>query len=267
MNFIFIAVYHITVQLIVLILPGLVLTGLMNLVSKRFETIAVKGFDHKLFLLFFGWLGTAVHEFSHLFMCVVFGHKVNDFKLFILNPKDNVMGYVKHRYNPESFYQSAGNLFIGIAPILGGSLVILLSAQIFLPDIISIPDLNMNSSEGFLGNLLQISIVFVFALISPENFYNPEYYLFLYIAFCVGSSMKLSRADFKGAKKGLIIVICFIFLINLIAAIIGPVWINNFSNIVMHISVKLFFIYNLILIVLFMNLFFICLLKIILKKF
>jgi len=252
--------------MIFLILPGLVLTGLMDIVSKRFETVAARVFGRRLYLLLFGWLGTAVHELSHLFMCIVFRHKVDKVRFFILNPADNVMGYVHHRYNPKSLYQSAGNLFIGIAPVFGGALFILLSAQIFFPGIFSISDLDVNSSEGLLMNLLKISMLLMVEIVSPANFNDPEYYFFLYIAFCIGSSMKLSRADFKGAKKGLIVVLCSILFVNAVAVIIDPVWVGTLSNIVMYISTKLFFVYSLIVIVLFINLFFTSLIKVISKK-
>ena len=44
-----------------------------------------------------------------------------------------------------------------------------------------------------------------------------QFYLFLYIAFCIGSSITLSREDIKGAWSGLIILIILIFAINLIS--------------------------------------------------
>lgn len=38
---------------------------------------------------------------------------------------DNVLGYVRHSYNKNSLYQTIGNFFISIAPLIFGIIVIL----------------------------------------------------------------------------------------------------------------------------------------------
>ncbi|WP_254171561.1 ACT domain-containing protein [Clostridioides difficile] len=71
-----------------------------------------------------GAIGTFVHELSHLIMCLIFMHKINSVKFFrpIESKNDGILGYVSHSYKKDNLYQSIGNFFIGIAPIIGGTM-------------------------------------------------------------------------------------------------------------------------------------------------
>ena len=76
--------------------------------------------------LLFAWIGTPIHELSHFLMCLLFGFKVSEVKLFrpFKGKKDGILGYVNYSYNPKNLYQKIGNFFVGIAPMIGGSIVI-----------------------------------------------------------------------------------------------------------------------------------------------
>ena len=52
-------------------------------------------------------------------------------------------------------------------------------------------------------------------LFAVENLTDWRFYLFLYIVFCVGSSITLSPADVKGAGRGFAAFTAVIFLLNL----------------------------------------------------
>lgn len=98
-------------------------TALISLINARTEAILLSGTNSVIRFLF-SFIGTPLHELSHAFMCLVFGHKITDMRLLILDPNSNVAGYVSHTYNKNNFYQNLGNFFIGIAPILGGFLTV-----------------------------------------------------------------------------------------------------------------------------------------------
>ncbi|MGO0916500.1 hypothetical protein ACTPEM_26060, partial [Clostridioides difficile] len=42
----------------------------------------------------------------------------------IESKNDGILGYVSHSYKKDNLYQSIGNFFIGIAPIIGGTIMI-----------------------------------------------------------------------------------------------------------------------------------------------
>ncbi|MBW8191297.1 hypothetical protein K0504_09635 [Neiella marina] len=83
---------------------------------------------------FFCAPGIICHELSHALMCFVFFHRITSMSLVTYDPQSATLGYVHHIYRTSSFYQRLGLLYIGLAPFLLGPLVILLGAQLLLPE-------------------------------------------------------------------------------------------------------------------------------------
>lgn len=176
-------------------------------------------------LLITGIIGTPIHELSHALMCLIFGHKITEIKLYQPNSEDNTLGYVKHSYNPKKLYQQIGNFFIGIAPILGGSAIISLLMFICTPslftevidelkfmELISFDLLDMSTYEAIFGLFWDVFN----DIFDSTNMGNPLWWLFIVLAIMIASHMELSLADIKGGLKGFI----FIAVILLIADII-----------------------------------------------
>ncbi|MFC6182276.1 hypothetical protein [Lactiplantibacillus daowaiensis] len=77
--------------------------------------------------VYLGCLGIIIHETSHLIMALIFRHGIQSVRLLKLPhlnradgaDDDLALGYVNHTWNQHSFYQTIGNLFIGVAPIFG----------------------------------------------------------------------------------------------------------------------------------------------------
>jgi hypothetical protein len=57
-----------------------------------------------------------LHELSHAFACLLFGHKITGFRLVSFD--GGLGGYVNHTWNTKSLYQRFGVFFIAIAPLL-----------------------------------------------------------------------------------------------------------------------------------------------------
>lgn len=121
-----------------LVLIPVLLGTITVLISRRNKvlTVVIGGFYAQIIL---GGVGVIIHELSHLLMALLFGHQIVSFRLLHIpnpsNPGDNALGYVNHAWNEHSFYQCVGNVFIGIAPVVGCTLAIIGLTQWLVPGI------------------------------------------------------------------------------------------------------------------------------------
>lgn len=167
-----------------------------------------------------GFIGTPVHELSHALFCVIFGHKIEEIKLFQINSSDGTLGYVKHNYNRRNIYQRIGNFFIGIAPILVISAILYAVAYFLLPAFVS--EVNALSASvstvSFTVLLKNIGTVVCsfFSLITTW-----QWWVFLLVGLFLALHMTLSGADIKGALSGLIFLLIIVLVMDIILAAIG----------------------------------------------
>ncbi|MCR1822498.1 hypothetical protein, partial [Terrisporobacter muris] len=166
-----------------------------SFIEKRNSSYIYSAFGNKG-ILFTGMIGTSVHEIGHLIMCLIFHHKVSDFQLFNFKgyKYEETLGYVSHRYNDRNLYEKAGNFFIGIGPMISGTLFIILSFKLLLPNIYD--SININSYFINLSSINMESIVFLllslsknllFSLLSINNLSSINFYIFIYLMFSVSS--------------------------------------------------------------------------------
>ena len=162
-------------------------------------------------LLITGAVGTPIHELSHALMCIVFGHKIIEMKLYQPNSDDGTLGYVNHSFNPKNLYHQIGNFFIGVAPILCGSGVLLLLMYLLVPSIysevmselqfiglLSTDFFDLSTYAGYFDLFWEIiSEIFDFT-----NSGNILWWIFIVLALMISSHMELSTADIKGGFKG-----------------------------------------------------------------
>lgn len=165
-----------------------------------------------------GFIGVPIHELSHALVAVIFKHKVNKIKLFQPNNADGTLGYVKHAYNPSSIYQQVGNFFIGIAPILGGIFSITILMYFLIPNIYNEFRITMLSSinEMNLINLVSTFKEFIKLIFTIDNFTNIRFIVFLFLAICISSHISLSKADIKGASRGIFSMFFVLMILNLL---------------------------------------------------
>ncbi len=209
-------------QLLLILFPIIVMGFLMNISSKIIETRICRFLGIKMYLYLFGWIGTMVHEIGHAIFCILFRHKINEIQFFSLDESSGTLGFVKHSYDPKSIYQNIGNFFIGIGPIILGSGIIY-GLTYLLADDISI-QLNIREEFSITSYFEQIKDIFQ-NIFREENLKSYKLYGFIYIIFCVGGAISLSPPDLQGAKKGLITIVIFLFLFNLIS-----LWYGNLIN-------------------------------------
>jgi hypothetical protein len=223
------------VQIGIFFVPGLVLTLVVNYASTLLQRRALATIGRGWYLGLFGWLGTIIHEFGHALFCVIFGHKITEMKLFDPDPETGTLGYVQHTYETSNLYQLAGNFFIGIGPILLGTALIYLFLYLLLGlnpfrfvTNTGLPGSNIYSWSTLaqlLQNLWTSLTALVTGIFSGHNFSTWQLYVYIYLTFTIGSSIILSPSDFKGAFKGLSIILAVILIFNL-----ATVWAGDFTT-------------------------------------
>ncbi|MGM0452475.1 MAG: hypothetical protein ACQERN_04870 [Thermodesulfobacteriota bacterium] len=201
-------------------LPLLVLGVMIHQLAGAFQRLACRIFGVRGYLLIFGWLGTAVHELSHAVVAVLFGHKIDEIKLFRLSPQGKNVGYVRHRHDPGSIYQRAGRFFVAAAPLLIGAMGIWTAAAVLAPGIFAeIAGADFGNSMAMGGSARIEVVVSTFVAVAKgffrvENFRQWQFYLFLYLLFAIGSAMRLSPADLKGAGTGALLLLALLVMVN-----------------------------------------------------
>lgn len=200
-----------------IILVGLLLGIFRNNSIRNFQ----RSFGNKSVMVT-GFIGVPIHELSHAIIAILFRHKVTAIKLLQKPDGKGVMGYVNHSYNKDSIYQQIGNFFIGIAPIFGGAISIIVLMYFIVPQAynqfihllienVKITTLNKTVIEGILSSYAGL----IKTIFSMENFQNPIFYIFLFVAICISSHISLSSADIKGASRGLVVIFMVLLLLNI----------------------------------------------------
>lgn len=96
-----------------------------------------------------GIIGGPVHEMSHAIACVLFGLRIRKLALFAPDAITGQLGYVEFSYSPFSLRNSIGLLVQGVAPLLAGSAIAVLSLGTAYEH--SFPDQGMVPLLGWIG--------------------------------------------------------------------------------------------------------------------
>lgn len=223
---------------LILIIFGLII----GQIERKSNNLIYRTFG-KYGIILTGIIGTTIHEFSHYIMCKIFLHKVVEVKWFSL--KLNIggeLGHVKHTFNPKNIYQRIGNFFIGVAPILIGTLIIIVILRLLLPNTyfnitnnIAIKEISYSISNlnfiGFFRELGHEFFTIIKFLFSIENLSSIKFWIFIIISFSISNHMSLSKADINNSLDG----IGFLFLLSLFISIILVLLKINFYSILIYV--------------------------------
>lgn len=153
------------------------------------------------------FIGTPVHEFGHYIMCKIFRHRVLEVKWFIPSAvrQGSVLGYVRHGRS-NRLYQKIGDFFIGIGPLIVGSMVVVLLSRVLLPDtfhaILSMSNINFKDIMA--------------SIFSLNNLKSFKFWIFIILVVSICSHMSLSREDINNSSFGVVTL----FIINLVFSFI-----------------------------------------------
>ena len=235
-NYLLVASKATLIQLFVLLGPLLFLAFVMNFLARKNEELSYKVLGQKVYLYIFGWLGTSVHELGHAIFAILFAHKISEIKLFTPSSGKS-LGQVKHSYTKGNPYQTIGNFFIGIGPILMGALLMwLVTWLLFNLNVINVADKNnVNISHQLFTSFSLVKdlatgiysgiIDIIHAIISNHGAYWWKVVLFIYLFYSIGSAVTLSSSDIKGAFRGFIYFVVLLLIFNL-----ATIWKGDFAT-------------------------------------
>ncbi len=158
-----------------------------------------------------GLIGTPIHELSHALACVLFRHRIREMRLFQIDRESGVLGYVSHSYNPKSLYQRVGNYFIGVAPILVGTLFLCWMMRMLLPSAFEefseyLREFSYLQEKGVSWKWLAYAWAVFWGCIEilfSSATQGGSWWIFMILALCISIHMNLSGADIKGAASAL----------------------------------------------------------------
>ena len=205
---------------------------ILYLLSSMTRRIFAKTLGAKTELYITGWIGTPIHELSHALFCIIFNHKINDIKLF--TTKSDTIGYVLHSYDSRSWYQQIGNFFIGVGPIIMGTLIVYFLFLLLAPELkenIFSVKIDYDKSAGILNMIYSgisnifISILNIFSniiknIMVSQSYKNIGFWIFIYLSISIASHMELSPADISHAWKGMLVIFAVSLIFNTLLFII-----------------------------------------------
>ncbi|MDR0751681.1 MAG: metalloprotease family protein [Christensenellaceae bacterium] len=212
-------------QFLYIVLP-IVSIGLAINILMTF-TIKFAGKIGKPLIYTSGIIGVPIHELSHVIMCIIFKHKIQEVRFFKPDKDNNTLGYVLHVYNKKSLYQRAGSFFIGIAPIVVGALLMIVLLNLITPTtsssisrVLALKFASNGSTLNRIGSVFVCTMHMVIAFFNPKNLLDPGWWIFTIIACCIAMHMRLSASDIKGSITGIIVVVLILFIINIIIQVL-----------------------------------------------
>lgn len=167
-------------------------------------------------ILWTAWIGTPVHELSHLLVAKLFRHKILRVSFFRPDSRTGTLGHVEHTFNPASLYQRIGNFFISIAPVFGGSLVLFLLSTYLMPGSSQMTAeflaVDLSAPGDAIGKLPGIFERYALS----GHLRNWLFWLFLYLSFAVSAHIAPSAEDRRHMWGGFCALVVFLAIMNAI---------------------------------------------------
>lgn len=214
--------------LLILVAPFVIFTLLIHFLERLIQMRLASRFGWKS-VLWTGWLGTPIHELSHAVLCKVFRHRIDEIALFEPDRRSGRLGYVRHTWNTNNWFEEVGNFFIGLAPLVGGSMALGGLLWFFFPE--AVPNMIDRSgiidgaeaieSTSVIGMIIASVQSLVSDLLTPNNLFSWKFWLFTYLVLCVGSHMAPSRSDYDGASRGVTMVVLAMVGVLLLISLLG----------------------------------------------
>ena len=98
--------------------------------NRAFCSLVGNGVRARPLLLAAHILTTPLREFAHLAACMLFFHRVTDYRLLSLHDPDGELGFVEHSYNKKNPVALLGNFFFAVMPVIVGLFAVLVTVLV-----------------------------------------------------------------------------------------------------------------------------------------
>jgi tryptophan-rich sensory protein len=221
----FFAIIFNTISQLVALIGFIVIVGfLLDFLQKQSIAYLYRTFNKKGYLVT-AWIGTPIHEFGHVIMCLIFRHRINKVQWVPTRGDTHYLGFVEHSYNPRNIYQKIGNFFIGIGPFISGILSLVILMYFFVPESYHLFTAYLENqvrpeqmSIDMVMSVLISSGVLFKSLFTAGNIVNPFFWLFIFLATSISTHIALSKEDIKGAATGISSIFILLLLFNFLGA-------------------------------------------------
>ena len=186
-------------QLVILFAPIILSVFALQLIENQTQKRMTRFFGWKS-NLWTGWIGAPVHEYSHAVVAKLFGLKVNKIVPFQPDPKTGRLGYAEIAYDKTSTWQSVGQFFVCYAPLLGGTLALLLVTFLFYPTALH-TEFQVEPEQLFASSLTQATNQ-MSSIATLENFATIQFWIFSYLVLAISCHLAPSSVDYKASLRG-----------------------------------------------------------------
>jgi len=201
----------------------LLAVGVIDMLNKLNARLLFRLVGNYVTFIIIG-IGTMFHELSHALFCLVFHHKIIEVNLLSYDSHSKSLGYVNHQWDKTSFYQSAGNFFIGLAPLFSGLAVYFLGNELFgsLGVAVSNTDYSagLNTSTDSYWHMISSILYAVYQgmiqLFALDNFKNIWFYPYVLFSITIAYAVAPSFSDLRSALPGSIALAVLVVLANII---------------------------------------------------
>ena len=218
------SVMHNAINILLLIAATVLLAvGVIDTLNKLNARLLFRLVGNYVTFIIIG-IGTMFHELSHALFCLVFHHKIIEVNLLSYDSHSKSLGYVNHQWDKTNFYQSAGNFFIGLAPLFSGLAVYFLGNELFgsLGEAVSNTDYSagLNTSTDSYWHMISSILYAVYQgmiqLFALDNFKNIWFYPYVLFSITIAYAVAPSFSDLRSALPGSIALAVLVVLANII---------------------------------------------------
>ena len=208
--------------------PLLLLGALLFLVQRWTQLSLAKVIGWRGIVYWTGWIGTPIHELSHLVVGKLFGVRITEYRLFSPDPASGVLGFVRYRIprlRLAELPQIIGTFLMGVAPLFGGALALIGVRTLLVDPAADEPF--WRAARTFSATLADAPVDAMLsdflALVSESyrpvvaNADVPWIWLYVYVSIAIGAHLAPSSADLKGGLRGLVLLLLLGLAANVVA--------------------------------------------------